>query len=296
MEGVLTLPCGHCGEDHRDEDCLVAPAPGKVTFALGIPHTPWIAARVASMARLKAALAYQPIWYREFTERESNRVWPSKLWRWGLSIGATHLLQLQDDVVPAPGFWPALRAMVEAQPGRIIGLHSNHPLTVVQHRAGRRWYRDQWLTGPAYVLPRSQLSVFIDWTDANHTLLTSTNEDSLISHWVATTGRHVWHPIPTIADVDQGVPSTYGNDDHHEWSMYRRPMVTWRDVASVAALADPDYWRCTEDAAPLLPGPGTQLCWYCLAREARVTSGASGARICAQCVADVVGQALGRLR
>ena len=287
--------------EHRaDEGMRLAdtePAPDVIRFALAIPTCArWMPERDASLRRLKQSLGFRPQWYKEFDERESNRVWPTKLWRWGVETGASHILQLQDDVVTAPNFWPALRAMVEAQPTRVLGLHSNHPLASVQWKAGRRWYRDRWVTGPAYLFPREKLVEFLDWCAKYPEDVEQYNEDSLISRWATLSKVDVWHPVPAITDHDLGVPSTYGNDAHHEFSMYRRPPVTWRDAPSHMALESVDYWRCTDDSAPLLPGPGTQTCWFCNTREGKITSSSTGARLCAQCVADAVGAALSRLQ
>lgn len=302
MEGVTQLPCGRCGDgEHADADCphliraslTTQPEIAPATIALAIPHTPWLPDRVDSMARLRGMLTNRPKHYREFTDRESNRVWPHKLWSWGLSTGASHVLQLQDDVIVAPKFWPALRAMLEAQPDKLIGLHSNHPLSPVQHKAGRRWYRDNWLTGPAYVFPRDLLQQFVDWCAENPDICAVSNEDSLISYWTVRARVDVWHPVVAITDVDQGIPSTYGNDAHHEYSMYRRPPVTWRDVPSMDALTSVDYWRCGEASAPKLPGPGTQLCWWCGREEGTLTSTDTGARIGKNCTLRIVGGMMG---
>lgn len=276
------------------------------SIALAIPHTPWVPERIESLSRLMTGLDIPQCamagWVPPaplsrvniFDDRESNRVWSQKLFRWALDTGATHLLQLQDDAIVAPRFWPILRAMIEAQPDRIIGLEATHPLIPVQHRAGRRWYRDHWLIGVGYVFPRLLLQEYVDWCDVHISRVANTNEDSLISEWSYETVRPIWHPIPTIIDHDVGVPSTYGNDAHHEFSMYRRPLVTWRDV-DTPALEDPAYWRVTEDGAPLLPGPGSQGCWYCGIGEGKLTSAKTGARLCKQCLADMLGYMVNRL-
>jgi len=277
-------------------------------IALGLPHTPWIPERVESFDRLRQGLAansYDRICAnmrtREFTDRESNRIWPTKLWTWACSTGATHLLQLQDDVIPGPNFWPALHAMLEAIPDQIIGLEAAHPLGPEMLRTGRRWYRTRaWLIGVQYAWPLDPalphgLPAFLKWCAANPERVASTNEDSLISQWAYEHGFDIWHPVPAIADHDLGVPSTYGNDTHHEFSMFRRPTVTWRDVPSITALEDPTYWRCTAESAPLLPGPGTQRCWYCLEEQGPLIAPVTGARIGRQCLARILETVLGRL-
>lgn len=281
------------------------------TLALGLPHTPWIPARVESFQRLVDGLGLKPplvvsgadgryvhgpedlTHVRIFQERESNRVWPGKLYRWAVSTGATHMLQLQDDAIPYERFWSVLRAMLEAVPDQIIGLEANHPLGPEMHRTGRRWYRTRaWLVGVGYVWPLDAklpngLPAFLRWCEANPAILANNNEDSLVNHWAQLHGFDIWHPVPTIIDHDIGVPSTYGNDEHHEFSMYRRPTVTWRDVPLLAGLEHADHWGAA--LPPLLPGPGTQRCWFCGDREAGATSSKTGARICLPCAFQTLG-------
>ena len=87
-------------------------------IALAIPHTPWVDERVTSMTSLLVALdLVEPLTdagpcfaYREFTERAPNAVWAEKLWTWLFETGADWCLQLQDDVIVAPCFWPILKS------------------------------------------------------------------------------------------------------------------------------------------------------------------------------------------
>lgn len=273
---------------------------GQVTFAVGLPHTPWVPERVESFVRLFASInGGGASDLRVFEDREPNYVWSQKLWRWACSTGATHLLQLQDDAILAPNFWPALCAMVSWRPAEIIGLEAVHPLGPEQFRTGRRWYRTRaWLIGVGYVWPldsnlENGLPAFLKWCDANPKRVQSTNEDSLASEWAFEHSFDIWHPVPTIIDHDLGVPSTYANDEHYEFSMYRRPTVTWRDIPNLKAIEDEAYWRQSE--APLLPGAGTQLCWYCLEGQGKMVSPKTGARLCRECLAKMLGHLLSRM-
>ena len=268
-----------------------------ITIALGLPHTPWIPERVKSFARLRDGLQGPVEHVQVFAERESNRVWPGKLYRWAVSTGASHCLQLQDDVIVYEKFWPVLRAMIAAVPDQILGLEANHPLGPEMLRTGRRWYRTRaWLVGVGYCWPMSPdlpngLPAFLRWCEANPDAVQANNEDSLVNLWAQQHGHDIWHPVPTIIDHDIGVPSTYGNDDHAEYSMYRRPTVTWRDVELRNGWVDPDYWRCA--LPPLLQGPGTQKCHFCLQNPAPLHSIRSSARICPVCAHAFTGAYLG---
>jgi hypothetical protein len=259
------------------------------TFACGLPHTPWVPERARSFERLTEALWNQDARgtvSREFTERASNRVWPRAMWGWALTTDASYFLTLQDDVLIAPFFWDALRAMVVAQPSRIIGLSAVHPMAGEIARGGQRWYRTRsWLVGWAYVLPRADLAEFVAWFDRNPERVAATNEDTLLNEWIAETGRETWHPVPSIVDHDTSIGSTYSNDAH----LHRRTTVTWRGHQE-ADLVSHDFWR--DNGGPLLGVPQQGLCWACSQQPARVKA-TSGVGLCTACLVLFMGTALG---
>ena len=140
------------------------------TFCLGIPHTPWVPARVESLTKLLIALGESEAdgvlrARRVFGERALNHVWSEEMWRWGVSregrsggVDPTHFLTLQDDVKVAPNFWPALRAMVEAVPDEVIALEVVHPAAPLLAAKGHRWFTSpDCIVGVGYVLPMAAL-------------------------------------------------------------------------------------------------------------------------------------------
>jgi hypothetical protein len=266
----------------------------KIVFALAIPHTPWRPERVASLAQLHDALGNRPAHYQLFADRAPNHVWSRALWNWGAEManrGATHLVQLQDDVRPMPHFWTVLRAMVEANPDEVIALHANHPVARSLAHMGRRWFRTQaWVVGPQYVFPLrgpNSIREFLTWVDQNWNTLDKhprEHEDVLISTWLARTGRHAWHPIPAIADVDMSLPSTYEGADGHVTD-HRRPCVTWEGYR-VEQLVTAAYWQVPEQVETQ-PGPGAGPCVLCETRPVAFRS-VNLLGICKQCVADAV--------
>ena len=255
-----------------------------ISLALGLPHTPWVPERVASFVRLRESLGVSAgpssvPWpsadVRVFDERASNKVWPRRMWGWGLETSATHFVTLQDDTRVAPCFWPALRAMIEAKPDVPIGLSAVHPMGPEQARQGHRWYRtSSWLVGWAYVLPRAILAEFVQFVDDYPDAVAATNEDQLLNEWIHRTGRETWHPVPTIVDHDTSVASTYANDDH----AHRQATVTWHGYPE-AALSSADYWRAGGRLLPLAPAG---LCWMCGAEPmaARAPNGTSIGKLC----------------
>lgn len=249
----------------------------KVVFALAIPTTAdWRPERAASLDRLLTALGDRPVYYKEFRAKAPNWVWSRELWKWAVECGkegATHLLQLQDDIIPMPGFWPVLRAMVEANPLRWIGLQVNHPIARSLAHYGRRWFATQaWLVGCQYVAPLQgpdSLGKALLWLDEHEAELTKhqrEHEDVTLSTWLAKTGRHIYHPIPAIADVDLAIGSTYQETDGHI-DDHRRPLVTWQGY-DASMLRDPLYWQ-VPDRVELVRGPDHGVCVVCNERPAK---------------------------
>ena len=200
----------------------------KVSVALGIPHAPWRSERIVSYRRLASQLlenvSIELAGHRVFADREPNYSWSAKLWQWAVDTGATHLLQLQDDVIVAPNFWSHLGRMLEGVPNGVIGLEAVHPN--VANVTGC-WYKTyDCLIGVGYVVPTTLLRDFLEWrSKLRKGAIESVSEDTLLGVWCMVTDHGVWHPVPTIVDHDVDLPSTYGNDAHG----HRKPLVTWQD-------------------------------------------------------------------
>jgi len=240
------------------------------------------------MARLKAQLDV-PAWsdriYHEFTDRAPNWVWSVELWQWLYDTGAEWCMQLQDDVVAAPCFWPALRAMLSSLPedADIIGLSAVHPMATEWARRGHRWYKtDCLLVGWAYVIRREAMGIFLDQRADLTRRYGKACEDVLLGQFARETERGVWHPCPTIVDHDTSIPSSYQNDDHST----RRPQVTWRDYGE-GSLTDPTWWKPGAKTATL-PMPSQRLCWMCQAEDIRAQS-SNGVGICGKCIGACLG-------
>ncbi len=260
----------------------------KVTIALGIPHTPWVPERAESMARLRAELGNRPQFYREFDDKASNRVWARQMWNWAVETGADFFLTLQDDVMAAPCFWPALRAMLAQLPrGSSLGLTQVHPVGAEVARRGHRWYRTQaWNVGWAYGMWREDLFEFARYELAAHPAV---NEDELVNQWHGDAGKFVWHPVPTIVDHDTSIPSSYANDHHS----HRRPAVTWRGYAE-ADLTAPDFWKVSGEVPTLYPTVPAAACWNCATRRAVIRT--PRVELCAVCVGEFAHGVLSRVQ
>ena len=273
-------------------------------LALGIPHAPWIEGRLESFARLAElldlfTLPHDRFEWTQFSDKESNRSWARKLWMWAASTDAEWILQLQDDVIVPPFFWPALRAMLANFPHDCIGLEAAHPAGPLLAQQGHRWYRTRaWVVGVGWVLRRTVVEELLKWDGP-----AELNEDDYLGAFLNHTGRDAYHPIPTIIDHDTSVPSAYMNDGHQ----LRRPSVLWHNYPE-AALTSPDFWKVPYRPTsgppgdghigitvaydvPMLMSPYIDVCWFCLGpkfpQRAVVQSQHTAAMICGPCIGRV---------
>ena len=226
------------------------------TLAVAIPHADWSPGRPQALARVLDALGpvAEPDRLYVYANRDTRGEWWGHIAQWAAAQPCTHFLQVQDDLALMPGYLAVVRAMVEAVPDRIIGLHSVHQAIPQFAGGGIRWITTaDGLTGPQYLLPLEgpdSLAELRKWRDGGG-LRPGWNitEDTLIGVWALATGRRIWHPIPALADhmgklTHGGPPSTYGNDAAQRQS----PPVLWDAHGypfTRAELSTVDFWRPT---------------------------------------------------
>ena len=266
------------------------------SIALACPHTPWVEERVSSFDRLKAQLAKsgQPDHYLELTDKAPNEVWSVQMWKWMLDTGADFCLSLQDDVLAAPCFWPALRAMITRLPPRAaLGLSGVHPMAREQARKGHRWYcTTSWLIGWAWGMWREDLELFYTWRMSQEgertcQAILPNGEDALMNVWMNKTKRDCWHPVPSIVDHDVSIGSSYANDNHG----HRRPWITWHGYREVD-LVRPDFWAPNGKRPTHYHTVAQNLCWWCNKRQPIKASQVTGAMMCGLCLHETMGSIL----
>lgn len=222
-------------------------------FALGLPHAPWAPGRKESFERLCESLHVGNHYgitgiraasaERCFQDRAPNHIWSGKMWWWALDTDATHFVTVQDDIEVAPCFWEILRAMVEAKPEAVWGLHSPRGLTPTKHSV---YASSDGLIGTAYCLPVRFLAGFMNWRAKipEETLAGMASdgfgEDSLLGLWCYAQTIPILHPRPSFIRHQTQIASTYGNDRNPG----RQPAypLNFDDVASVEAMTKPEYW------------------------------------------------------
>ncbi len=236
---------GPGGEIPQFEHSLTYP---EITFSVGVSHCPWIADRAENMERVRPILKRVAgagrrgaVTYYEETEKAPWHVWSRKLWGWGVQQPVTHCIYTQDDQKIADEFWDVIYAMVRAVPNRVIGLLCNHPLSKWALHDGHTWLRMCETLGAGYIIPTAMMAIFLDWYDRLPLAYRQNNcEDLILSRWLCETGRKSWHPIPTVIQAREEMPTSNPILPSY---LYRKSYIDWTDPrVADADLTSIDYW------------------------------------------------------
>ena len=278
-------------------------------FVLAIPHAPWNTARAINLeTMMRSALVLEGVdrgahaFFRTFTERAP---WPERSvtrWKWALETakdrGATHFVQLEDDVVLYEHFWEALHAMTTAWPEDVICLAATHSMGPLVALQGRRSYKTPKLLGWAFSFPvfpwlEKLVAAGEDGRLADYAKRPGAVEDGFLAEFFVGQGKMPRHPCPTIVD-HLFLPSTQGKEfDAHTNC---QATVTWRDFAR-ADMASPEWWNTAHTTLPpewtkeLKGLMGT--CHWCFERPAVLSSPKTHAGICKVCILGHVMTTLG---
>jgi hypothetical protein len=274
------------------------------SFALAIPHAPWIPERAENMRRLSREPGLTCFeddfctWTKIFDEKAP---WPERSvrrWEWAISTGATHFVQLEDDVVVAPHFWRSLAAMVRAWPEDTICLASTHSMAPMVVAQGRRSYFTPRLIGWGCAWPMPRTAAILAHAKEGHLAAFASRpgkpcEDTFLAEFFVQRGIPIRHPCPTIVDHLHMV-STNGEDfDLHTNT---QASVTWRGYAA-EDMAEPEWWRTpttwlqpewTREEAALMG-----VCQWCGERPTVLRSEVTCMGICNRCTFRIIAQALG---
>ncbi|RKH67464.1 hypothetical protein [Corallococcus aberystwythensis] len=194
-------------------------------LAFAVMHAAFDAARAPVLQRLeetlRSGLGAGDVLH---VERDTVRrgVWnvASACWRWGISQaarGITHVVVLNDDAEPCPGFVEAVRAALAARPAHPVCFYANHETALAAYAQGEAWWTsDDGLVGVTCALPVDLAGDFLAWADT--ALLERTPrglpDDTRLNIWAMAHRRPIWHARGL---VEHGEPETslVGNA-HHE--------------------------------------------------------------------------------
>ena len=236
------------------------------TFALAVPHAPWLPGRSASLLRLQRALQ-RPV--SIFADQEPAAAWSERIWRHLESADdVTHGVVLQDDQRAAPNFCAALSALVTAYPDAVIALHSMHPGARTLAREGTHAYTTtDGIVGTGYVIPRSELPAFRGFRELELKpgAQAAVTEDLVLARFCMSTGRRIVSPCPTLIDHDTEIASSAGPErEKQEW---RRPSVTWEDLPvlghEIGDLEKPEFWAPAQHLGTFYPAVHTACLIHC---------------------------------
>jgi hypothetical protein len=205
--------------ERRDEQAHRTPV-----MAFTLMHAAFDASRAGMLRRLEEALRAElgPS-DRLHVERDTVRrgVWSvaSACWEWGIAQaaqGITHVVLLNDDAEPCPGFVEAVRRALAARPMHPVCFYSNHETALLAYEQGDAWWTsDDGLVGVTCALPVALARDFLAWE--RESLLErpfpGMPDDARLNIWAMAHERPIWHARGL---VEHGAPaaSLVGNDGH----------------------------------------------------------------------------------
>jgi hypothetical protein len=126
----------------------------------------------------------------------------------------SHVLVLQDDAIPVPGFWDAVERIADAQPDRPVCLWMSAIPSNAAARALRA--RGSYIPlGPApfvplvaVLWPTRQASAFARWAETASRLTRA--DDGNVARWMKASKTEFMVAVPSICEHDDFTPSVKG--------------------------------------------------------------------------------------
>ena len=151
----------------------------------------------------------------------------------------THVLVIQDDALPVPGFADVLPLIAARNPQRPVCLWLSGAPANAAGRARRAYGRSRYISlGPApYVplvavlWPRQRAVEFLEWSETAERITRA--DDGNVARWMRQTRQDFGVCVPSIVEHDDWTPSVKGG----------LPETQGRDRARVAMLLADDAVR-----------------------------------------------------
>ena len=151
---------------------------------------------------------------------------------------ASHLLIVQDDAIPAPGFSAATEKIATANPDTPVCLFlgAAPASTAAQARRAKPNVRYVPL-GPSSFMPlvcvlwpTHVARSFLDWSAAARGMTRA--DDGNAARWMKATRQQVLVAVPSIVQHDDGEPSVKGGRAHVPWTEKWRQALLLADDAT----------------------------------------------------------------
>jgi len=157
-----------------------------------------------------------------------NRICAERGWRLPYHPDATHVLQLQDDLKVAKGFFRALEQIIEAVPNDIVSLMTLKSYQIGAYERGEYWVNGNGgLTGQAIIIPVGKILPMWDWID--EWLPDVKYYDMPISTWAMVHGEKIWITCPSIVEHLGASHSLIGHSNNRHVAGLFLPDVTHID-------------------------------------------------------------------
>lgn len=128
------------------------------------------------------------------------------------SYGAddTHLLVLQDDILPCMNFIPTVEKAIELLPDQFITFFTTSQACEVACIEKKSWYQlTTWFMAQAYVMPTNLIGPMLAWMDEY--IKPDTKEDDFrFAIYCFYNGRKVWGTAPSLVEHIAWAQTTLG--------------------------------------------------------------------------------------
>lgn len=177
-------------------------------FSFFISHAAHVAARRASLSRLREQLGDVPV--TVIGERLPNHEWSRRMWEAGAASDVVRAVFLQDDDTLCRDFHDRLRELVQRFPDSPISLYQAHPRA---HDLQVKGISGIWMPGvlgTGYTMPRQDLARTLAWRASIPPMRVRVGlgEDQILTAYAHVHSRPWLHPIAGLVDHDANVAST----------------------------------------------------------------------------------------
>ena len=132
----------------------------------------------------------------------------------------THLLMLENDVVPCVNMFKAAETIAEYLPEEIVSFWCGAPAATKAYQSGKNLFRlPGSLSGQALMIPKSAVEPMLRWAEVNEgSIKNAQAADVRVFGYLASLGRRVAFTGPSLVE-HIGVKSTMGNAFRgHNWA------------------------------------------------------------------------------
>jgi len=132
-----------------------------VKLGTAISHCDWVPSRRIWVRKILEAVPAASV-----VKDIHQNMWETtrRTWRTAMRPGTTHVVAMQDDMLPCPNFLPLLHGAIEARPGAVICYFSMRQALLKAREQGISWlYGPDCTWGGTTVLPIDIAADFLAW-------------------------------------------------------------------------------------------------------------------------------------